>query len=54
MPGIKAKRPRERVESVRDYIAGQGEHHRKVSFQEEYIGFLKKHGIAYDERYVFD
>lgn len=36
------------------YIADQEEHHRKVSFKEEFIGFLKKHNIAYDERYVFD
>ena len=36
------------------YVANQEKHHRKISFQEEYIGFLKKHGIAYDERYVFD
>lgn len=39
---------------VLTYIADQEEHHRKVSFEEEFIGFLKKHGIAYDERYVFD
>jgi putative transposase len=36
------------------YIANQEEHHRKISFKEEFTGFLKKHGIAYDERYVFD
>lgn len=36
------------------YIANQEEHHRRVSFKEEFIGFLEKHGIAYNERYVFD
>ncbi|HYM61225.1 MAG TPA: IS200/IS605 family transposase [Thermoanaerobaculia bacterium] len=36
------------------YIHGQEEHHRGKTFQEEYIAFLKKHGIEYDERYVFD
>ena len=33
---------------------GQEEHHRVKSFKEEYIAFLKKNGIEYDERYVFD
>ena len=42
------------LESVRNYIAGQQDHHRHVSFQEEYLNFLKKHGIKYDERFVFD
>ena len=42
------------VESVRQYIADQEEHHRRLSFQEEYIAFLKRHEIAYDERFVFD
>jgi len=36
------------------YIANQEEHHRKLSFEDKYLGFLKKHGIAYDEQYVFD
>jgi putative transposase len=36
------------------YIAEQEEHHRKKSFQEEYLGFLKKHEIKYDERYLWD
>lgn len=40
-------------QGVLDYIAGQEEHHRKVSFQEELISFLKKHEVDYDERYVF-
>jgi REP element-mobilizing transposase RayT len=35
---------------VTEYIAGQQEHHRRVSFQEEFRTFLQKHGIAYDER----
>ena len=36
------------------YIAGQEEHHRQKSFQEEYLAFLKKHDIPYDERYLWD
>ena len=35
------------------YVRNQAEHHRKRSFQEEYIGFLDRHGIPYDERYVW-
>ena len=39
-----------RADDVRDYIAAQQEHHRRVSFQEEFLTFLRKHGMAYDER----
>lgn len=39
--------------SVSAYIENQEEHHRKASFKEELIAFLEKHGIEYDERYVF-
>jgi putative transposase len=42
------------IESVRKYIAGLEEHHRNVSFQEEYRQFLSRHEIAFDERYVWD
>ncbi|HVV00941.1 MAG TPA: transposase [Verrucomicrobiae bacterium] len=42
------------VSSVRDYIARQEEHHRKVSFQDELRQLLKRYEIAYDERYVWD
>ena len=42
------------VETVRNYIAGQEEHHRKVSFQEELRGLLKRYEIQFDERYVWD
>ncbi len=36
------------------YIDDQEEHHRTRTFQEEYRMFLKKYGIEYDERYVWD
>ena len=36
-----------------NYIEGQHEHHHKKTFQEEFIAFLKAHGIKYDERYVW-
>jgi REP element-mobilizing transposase RayT len=39
-----------RAADVRAYIAAQQEHHRRVSFQEEFLTFLRKHGLAYDER----
>ena len=42
------------VEAVKRYILGQKEHHRRVTFQEEYRKFLKVYGINYDERYVWD
>jgi hypothetical protein len=35
------------------YIRNQATHHRKATFQEEYVAFLKKHGVSYDERYVW-
>ncbi len=41
------------LDSVRRYIEGQEQHHRRLSFQDELIGFLRKHGIAYDERYLW-
>jgi REP element-mobilizing transposase RayT len=36
------------------YIQRQAEHHRKTTFQEEFLAFLKKHGLRYDERYLWD
>jgi REP element-mobilizing transposase RayT len=42
------------IEAVRHYIAGQEEHHRKVSFQDEFREFLKRYEIEFDERYVWD
>ncbi|HLA85383.1 MAG TPA: transposase [Thermoguttaceae bacterium] len=41
------------VEDTVSYIASQAEHHRKRTFQEEFLAFLKRHGIAYDERYLW-
>ena len=36
------------------YIEGQEEHHRRVSFHDEFKRFLEKYRIDYDERYVWD
>jgi REP element-mobilizing transposase RayT len=40
------------VESVQSYIANQLEHHKKISFRDEFIGFLRVNGIEFDERYI--
>jgi REP element-mobilizing transposase RayT len=41
------------IEGVRRYIQRQAIHHHKMSFQEEYVALLKKHGIAFDERFLW-
>ncbi len=41
------------LEAVIDYIQKQREHHQQESFQAEYRVFLQRHGIDYDERYVW-
>jgi putative transposase len=43
-----------KVEQVRAYVANQEEHHRKVSFQDEFRALCQKHGLEIDERYVWD
>ena len=42
------------LETVKRYIANQADHHRTNTFQEEFITFLERHGIEYDERYVWE
>lgn len=42
------------VNTVIQYIQNQEEHHRKVTFQEEYRKFLEKYKVDYGERYVWD
>ena len=39
---------------VVEYIENQPEHHRQATFQEEFVMLLKKHGIEFDERYLWD
>ena len=41
------------IPEVIRYIQNQREHHRKKTFQEEYLEFLHEHGIEYDERYLW-
>jgi|SRR5215472_5856159 len=40
-------------QTVMDYIDGQAEHHRKWTFEQEFMTLLKKSGIEYDPRFVF-
>ena len=40
--------------AVQKYIAEQEEHHRRTTFKEEFVTFLKKHGVDYDDRYLWD
>lgn len=39
---------------VREYIQNQAEHHKKLTFENEYRQFLRENNIEYDERYVWD
>ena len=42
------------VDAVVSYIQNQEEHHRKVTFQDEYRKFLQKYQLEYDEKYLWD
>jgi len=42
------------IDNVIKYVMNQKEHHRKVTFKEEYIDFLKKFEIEHDEKYLFE
>jgi REP element-mobilizing transposase RayT len=42
------------IPEIETYITNQREHQRIKSFQEEYRAFLERHGIQYDERYLWD
>ena len=41
------------IDNVYKYIQNQETHHKKQSFREEYLGFLEKFKIEYDEQYIF-
>jgi REP element-mobilizing transposase RayT len=41
------------INAVKEYIARQEEHHRKKTYQEEYLDFLIQSGVEYDERYLW-
>jgi putative transposase len=42
------------LNAVLKYIEGQQEHHRARTFQEEYRELLRRHGVDFDERFVWD
>jgi hypothetical protein len=42
------------IDAVQKYIEEQQEHHKTVSFQDEFRAFLRKYQVEFDERYVWD
>ena len=42
------------ITAVKKYIANQAEHHKRRDFKEEFLIMLKKAGVDYDPRYIFD
>jgi REP element-mobilizing transposase RayT len=42
------------LDVLTNYIDSQEEHHRTRTFQEEYRAFLKRYGVEFDERYLWD
>ena len=42
------------VDNVVKYILNQEEHHKKKTFKEEYLDFLRKFDIKYDDKYLFE
>jgi REP element-mobilizing transposase RayT len=45
---------RSQIPIVAHYIENQAEHHRKKTFREEYIEFLKKYEVEYNEKHLFE
>jgi putative transposase len=45
---------RSALSGVADYIKRQRDHHSSQSFEDEYVSLLRKHGVDYDDRYLFD
>ena len=45
---------RSQIDTVIKYILRQEEHHKKQTFKEEYVDFLKRFEIEYDEKYLFE
>jgi putative transposase len=42
------------IDQIKTYLTNQEEHHRKVSFQDEFREILRRHNIEWDERYIWD
>ncbi len=45
---------RSQVDAVYKYVMNQKEHHKKKTFKEEYLEFLKQYEVEYNEKYLFD
>ncbi len=45
---------RSNLDDVHGYIANQAEHHRTRTFKEEFLAFLKRYEVPYDERYIWE
>ena len=45
---------RSQIDNVIKYIINQQEHHKRKTFKDEYLEFLKKFEAEYDERYLFE
>jgi REP element-mobilizing transposase RayT len=45
---------RSQIDDVINYINSQEEHHKKMSFKEEYLRLLEKYEVDYDPKYLFD
>jgi len=42
------------IDAVYKYISNQEQHHKKQSFNDEYLNFLNKFKVNYDEKYIFE
>jgi putative transposase len=42
------------IDAVYKYIQNQEEHHKKQTFREEYVNFLQKFNVPFDEQYIFE
>jgi hypothetical protein len=42
------------LKDAEHYVRNQEEHHKMKSFQEEFLGFLQRYEIEYDEKYLWD
>jgi putative transposase len=41
------------IPAVKRYVLNQADHHKKITFEQDFVAFLKKHNIEYDPKYVF-
>ena len=41
------------MERVRSYVEKQEDHHKRLTYEEEYVELLRSSGIEYDERYLW-